>query len=110
MNCTEHESHAHAHGAGCGHQAVQHEDHVDYLHDGHLHHPHHGHTDEHSVSGKAACKNGHSCQAHPAGHQHGEGCGHPSVPHGEHQDYLVEGHLHHAHDGHCDHHGALAKA
>ncbi|MBI5607704.1 MAG: metal ABC transporter permease [Deltaproteobacteria bacterium] len=30
--------HAHIHGPGCGHLAVQHGDHVDYLHDGHLDH------------------------------------------------------------------------
>jgi ethanolamine utilization protein EutQ (cupin superfamily) len=27
------------------------------------------------------------------------------VQHGDHVDYVVEGHLHHQHDGHCDHHG-----
>jgi hypothetical protein len=35
-----HHDHQHKHGPGCGHTAVQHGDHVDYLHDGHLHHPH----------------------------------------------------------------------
>jgi hypothetical protein len=29
------------------------------------------------------------------------------VPHGEHFDYLVGGHLHYPHDGHCDDHGAV---
>jgi ethanolamine utilization protein EutQ (cupin superfamily) len=29
------------------------------------------------------------------------------VPHGDHVDYMVEGRLHHAHDGHCDDHGAV---
>jgi hypothetical protein len=29
------------------------------------------------------------------------------VPHGDHVDYLVDGHLHHPHGGHCDHHGAV---
>ena len=39
------ESHAHTHGPACGHQAVIHLDHVDYLHDGHAHreHAHGGH-------------------------------------------------------------------
>ena len=32
----------------CGHRAVAHEDHVDYLHDGHRHAPHGAHYDEHS--------------------------------------------------------------
>jgi hypothetical protein len=29
------------------------------------------------------------------------------VPHGDHIDYLVDGHLHRAHLGHCDDHGPL---
>ena len=39
--------HAHEHGEGCGHPAVVHGDHVDYLHDGHRHAPHGEHYDEH---------------------------------------------------------------
>ncbi|MBC7638839.1 MAG: metal ABC transporter permease [Rhodoferax sp.] len=39
--------HAHEHGAGCGHDAVAHDDHVDYLHEGHRHAQHVGHYDEH---------------------------------------------------------------
>jgi zinc transport system permease protein len=41
------EGHDHEHGPGCGHQAVPHRDHVDYLHDGHRHAAHEGHYDEH---------------------------------------------------------------
>lgn len=37
----------HVHGAGCGHEAVPHGDHVDYLVNGHLHHPHGDHCDDH---------------------------------------------------------------
>jgi hypothetical protein len=29
------------------------------------------------------------------------------VPHGGHVDYLVEGHLHHPHEVHCDDHGSV---
>jgi hypothetical protein len=29
------------------------------------------------------------------------------VPHGDHVDYLVDGHLHHPHGDHCDDHGAV---
>lgn len=29
------EAHSHTHGPGCGHRAIIHGDHVDYLHDGH---------------------------------------------------------------------------
>ena len=35
------------HGPDCGHQAVPHGDHVDYLHGGHRHAPHGEHYDEH---------------------------------------------------------------
>jgi hypothetical protein len=27
----------HEHGEGCGHEAIEHGDHVDYVHDGHRH-------------------------------------------------------------------------
>jgi zinc transport system permease protein len=41
------EEHGHRHGPDCGHQAVPHGDHVDYLHGGHRHAPHGSHYDEH---------------------------------------------------------------
>jgi zinc transport system permease protein len=41
------EDHTHQHGPQCGHVAVRHGDHVDYVHDGHRHAPHGGHYDEH---------------------------------------------------------------
>lgn len=37
----------HKHGPGCGHEAVPHGDHIDYLVDGILHHPHGDHCDNH---------------------------------------------------------------
>jgi zinc transport system permease protein len=37
----------HVHGGECGHPAVRHGDHVDYVHDGHLHAAHGDHWDEH---------------------------------------------------------------
>lgn len=43
----EHSLTEHTHGAECGHEAVQHGDHVDYVHDGHRHAAHEGHYDEH---------------------------------------------------------------
>lgn len=46
----EHETcveHPHDHGPGCGHLAVPHDDHVDYVHDGHRHAAHGAHYDEH---------------------------------------------------------------
>lgn len=45
-DCAEHEA-DHQHGPDCGHQAVQHGDHVDYVVAGHLHHPHDDHCDHH---------------------------------------------------------------
>ena len=44
----EAERHQHEHGPNCGHPAIEHEHHVDYLHDGHRHAPHEGHYDEHN--------------------------------------------------------------
>ena len=41
------ERHDHEHGPDCGHPALGHGDHVDYVHDGHRHAAHEGHYDEH---------------------------------------------------------------
>ena len=41
------ERHDHEHGPQCGHPALEHGDHVDYLHDGHRHAAHEEHYDEH---------------------------------------------------------------
>jgi hypothetical protein len=107
-----HANHAHKHSAGCGHQAVKHDGHTDYLHDGHLHHAEGDRVDEHALaigaSNPASCTPSHACGAHDATHQHGAGCGHEAVPHGDHVDYFVAGHLHHAHGDHCDDHGKLS--
>ncbi len=110
MPCDPHEDHPHAHGPGCGHTAVRHDDHVDYLHDGHLHHPHDDHVDEHTVAVDEHHPAQHTDAAdgHDAGHQHGPECEHAAVPHGDHVDYLVGERLHHPHGDHCDDHGALA--
>ena len=37
-------------------------------------------------------------------HQHGPGCGHTGVKHGDHTDYLHDGHLHHADGGAVEEH------
>lgn len=109
----------HSHGPGCGHLPIQHADHVDYLHDGHLHapghehhHPHghdHGHRHALDVSdrNRVDCTPDHDCRAHDPGHRQGPGCGHEAVPHGDHVDFLVGGHLHRPHEGHCDDHGPV---
>jgi hypothetical protein len=109
-----HEAHSHVHGEGCGHTAIRHGNHIDYLHDGHLHHPHEDHVDEHVIEvserNPDACTPSHGCGEHEAGHRHGPDCGHPAVPHGDHTDYLVGGHLHRVHGDHCDDHGAIEMA
>jgi len=109
-----HGDHAHTHGPDCGHTAIVHGDHTDYLHDGHLHHAHEDHVDECSLevsdANPASCTPEHSCEGHASDHRHGPDCGHQALPHGDHVCYLVDGHLHHPHDGHCDHHGAITLA
>jgi hypothetical protein len=91
-----------------------HDGHIDYLHDGHMHHHHNDHYDEHCFAvnhqNPDTCTAGHECQGHSATHTHGPNCGHEAVPHGDHVDYLVDGHLHHPHGGHCDHHGSVTAA
>jgi hypothetical protein len=106
-----HSDAGHQHGPGCGHTAVKHQGHVDYLHDGHLHHPVgpslvEEHALEVSAQNPERCTPGYH-QGHEAGHRHGPGCGHEAVPHGDHLDYVVEGHLHHPHGDHCDDHGPV---
>jgi hypothetical protein len=97
--------HPHQHGAGCGHTAIQHEDHIDYLHNNHLHNHHHDHIDDHTIgvttTNPVGCKPMFGC----GHHHHDEGCGHELVPHFDHFDFLVDGRLHYVHDTHCDDHG-----
>lgn len=111
MPCNSHHGHVHKHTKDCGHVAIEHEGHTDYLQDGHLLHPHGDHHDEHRlpVSGQNpdTCTEGHHCEGHTPEHVHGPGCGHEPVPHGDHIDYLVDGHLHHPHGDHCDDHGPV---
>ncbi len=114
MGQQTHEGHSHKHGAGCGHRAVEHESHTDYLHDGHLHHDERDRVIEcllkEDAANPGACTPQHACGEHDATHVHGAGCGHEPVPHAGHTDYWVGGHLHHPHGDHCDHHGAVQGA
>jgi hypothetical protein len=108
---TVHADHAHKHGPACGHVAIKHGDHVDYLHDGHLHHQEGNVVEEHVL--EVNTKNPDRCTPtfghsdHEAHHVHGPQCGHQAMPHGDHIDYLVNGRLHHPHGGHCDDHGEV---
>jgi hypothetical protein len=111
MNHSTHEGHGHVHGPACGHTRIEHDGHEDFLHDGHLHHVHGDHVDEHVIpvtgANPAACTPNHACASHDVTHKHAPGCGHEAVPHGDHVDYLVDGHLHHPCAGHCDDHGTV---
>jgi hypothetical protein len=111
MSHSIHDDHDHQHGTTCGHTAIRHGDHIDYVHDGHLHREHGAHVDECTIAvdakNPAACTPNHACAGHNAAHKHGAGCGHDAIPHGDHVDYLVDGHLHAPHGSHCDDHGAI---
>jgi hypothetical protein len=106
-----HTNHSHKHGPGCGHAAVSHDGHTDYLHDGHMHRVQGDQVVECAIavgtSNPDACTPSHACTGHDEGHRHGPGCGHEAIPHGDHTDYRVGDHLHHQHSDHCDHHGQL---
>ncbi len=75
---------------------------------------HEGHVDEHVLgAGKmnpAGCTPPDAATGHAASHTHDGTCGHSAVPHGDHVDCVVNGHLHHPHDKHCDDHGAVQLA
>ncbi|CAH0991306.1 hypothetical protein SIN8267_01408 [Sinobacterium norvegicum] len=108
MSCSNTHTHDnHTHGSNCGHTAIRHGDHIDYLADGKLHHPHGGHCDEHSIE----LSNTNPAQCHPtqgcAGHVHGPDCGHEAIQHDDHTDFIVDGRLHHQHGDHCDDHGPI---
>lgn len=59
------ELHDHEHGPACGHEAVAHEDHVDYLHDGHRHAPHGSHYDEHGEHDDRGAHGPVAARSHP---------------------------------------------
>ena len=106
------EERAHIHGGTCGHEAISHQGHIDYLHNGYMHSGHEGFDAEHKILVSALhperCTPSHNCDTHKADHKHTNDCDHSQVPHGHHLDYLVAGHLHHPHNGHCDDHGNVA--
>ena len=56
-----------------------------------------------AVRGAAAARRHRSAERHVA-HEHGPECGHPAVRHGDHVDYVHDGHRHAAHDDHYDEH------
>ena len=110
-----HPDSGHQHTPDCGHTRIKHGSHVDYLHDGHLHYPVGAsgstlveeHVLEINAQNPERCTPDHDCGGHERAHKHGRDCGHEAVPHGDHVDYLVKGHLHHPHGNHCDDHGPV---
>jgi zinc transport system permease protein len=58
-----------------------------------------GPEDEYAVPG-----DDHTVVPETHGHEHGEDCGHPAVPHGDHVDYVHDGHRHAVHGAHYDEH------
>lgn len=108
MSCSNTHSHTgHVHGPNCGHTAIKHGNHIDYLVDGELHHPHGDHCDGHVIelsdTNTDSCSPVNTCNDHT----HGPDCGHEAIKHGDHMDYIVDGRLHHQHGDHCDDHGPV---
>lgn len=83
----------HQHGPDCGHVAVPHGDHTDYVQGGNLH----------RHDGSQCEPQEHIAHEHHD-HEHGPGCGHVAVPHGDHVDYIHDGHRHAKHGDHWDEH------
>jgi hypothetical protein len=63
-------------------------------------------TNIQSAGSGASGHQAHDVADHP--HGHGVGCGHESRQHGDHTDYVHDGHRHAEHQGHWDEHGETA--
>src|SRR3954471_15783430 len=59
-------------------------------------------ADEPALAGVLAAEPTVAPEAHT--HEHGQTCGHPAVPHGDHVDYVLDGHRHAVHGSHYDEH------
>ncbi len=112
------ENHPHKHSSSCGHTAIRHNDKLGYLHNSHLHKQEANKVVENAVAVNSvnaeSCQNGKETAklTKSKNHAHGPKCGHPSVPHGTHDDYVVnigqEYRLHNRHIDHNDDHGGVA--
>ncbi|AOT08278.1 hypothetical protein [Pseudoalteromonas luteoviolacea] len=108
MSCSQSYKHInHTHDSNCGHTAIRHGDHIDYLVDGKLHHPHGDHCDEHTIEVNSTNPDVCNQAVAVTDHVHGPNCGHEAIQHGDHIDYIVDGRLHHQHGDHCDDHGPI---
>ena len=116
MACEEHRAHTHKHGPGCGHHAMGHEGHMDYLHDGHLHNVHDG-TRRRAPRIRRAEPNPEQLYVpnRTSAKEHASGSRARArvvvtrrIPARRCTSTIVVGsHLHHAHGEHCDDHGAI---
>ncbi len=102
-----HKDHDHQHGVGCGHTAIEYDGDTLYVHDGHLHSVHDNHVHCKKVEFSEQNPDGCNPLETQDNHVHDSGCGHESIPHGDHVDYLVDGRLHHQHEDHVDDHGPI---
>jgi hypothetical protein len=96
------DDHGHVHDQWCGHPAIPHDDHVDYLHDGRVHRPCSDHVDELPDCEEPVHETHLPHSAHM--HVHTADCGHPVVSHDDHVDYLHGRHRHASHQTHYDEH------
>eukprot|EP01114_Cavostelium_apophysatum_P015021 TRINITY_DN4013_c0_g1_i1.p1 TRINITY_DN4013_c0_g1~~TRINITY_DN4013_c0_g1_i1.p1 ORF type:complete len:382 (-),score=49.80 TRINITY_DN4013_c0_g1_i1:50-1195(-) len=101
----------HHHHPSCGHLAIVHNGHIDFLNHSRLQHFHKasGMLSDHELTGDSYPS---ECAPinkphHETAHIHGPNCGHQTLQHDGHTDYLVDNVLHHFHNGHCDLHGEL---
>jgi hypothetical protein len=72
-----HNDHDHVHSESCGHTRIQHEGHVDYVHDGCLHSEHDAHYDEHAIAVSTA--NPGDCKQADCDCGHDGDCNHEQV-------------------------------
>ena len=84
-----HADHTHEHGPNCGHLAISHLDHTNYVHAGHIRCIIDGESVECDI---AVCT-----LQEDHDQEHGPDCGHVAVPHGDHIDYIPDGHRHRSH-------------
>jgi len=108
-----HPATAHTHNDKCGHTAVKHDTHTDYVDGGEFHAQHTNHYDNHGVATSAnetatrAVASNHTATTDEKGHKHGDNCGHKKVQHGDHFDFVHDGHYHAVHADHTDEHGNI---
>lgn len=107
-----HSQEEHSHRPGCGHIAINHNGHADFIMDAHLYPAHGGNLQQHIL--RESSEYPVVCApiidktiGHHQEHTHGPNCGHEAIQHEDHLDYIVDNLLHHYHEGHCDHHGNL---